>query len=248
MKIQQIIVELLKIINPTFSKEFDEKHNFPVKFMFFHILERIRNNLNSLKVLIEDDTQNHYHAIGLICRNLLTDFISTGYIILDSKQENEMIGKIYSQFKSDLERIDSYLNHQLELNLISLESYKEINDRYNDSENILSEIKKNIVELNVKGFPQMMQIIKILHKSEEINAWKNFIIESYDLWIFFSKYEHFGWYSYSLTRFSENDIKNERIKKVLFYSTIMASSCFDILKLELERNSTIKLLEKIHSG
>lgn len=243
MNSQQIISELLELINPLFTKEIEQKNDFPIGFTFYHILERIRSNINSLGKLESDSIIKHNHAIGLICRNLLTDFITTGYIILDSKNEDEMKSKFYTHYKSDVEKTDSFLQTQKEIGNITEEDFQNLNKKYLQEDNIHYIIRKN--SSNKKGAFQIKQIIEKFGTSDTNNIWKNCIVGSYDLWFYFSKYEHFGWNSYYLTRNQTSNKIEYRLKEVLFYTSIMTSSCFEFLKQNDKLTQSIELVKKI---
>lgn len=201
MKPNEIIEKILRITNPILSKNIDESNNFPVGFTFYHVLERVNFNLESIRVLVEDGITKHEHAIGLLSRNLLSDFITTGYIIRLSKSDDEFYMRLYSLYDSDLKKAKSFLNLYLDAGFIDNEEVEKYNEKFNDENNVFKKIRDYCLEFDIKKrFPPTNEIIEEFFKSGLNDLWAEQIKRSYDTWAFLSKYEHLGWHSYDFTR------------------------------------------------
>lgn len=247
MNIQQIISKLLEIITSTGTNK-EQNLEFPIEFTFHHILERIENNLVSLDILVKNSLVKHDHAIGLISRNLLSDFILTGFMILESNNENELISKLYLNLHADLKKMDSYVDIRKNFGKINKEEYETIKKKYTEENTIYAIIRKYGSEISQSKIPHNNQIFQTLLKSENQNAWSKHIIDAYDLWLYFSKYEHLGWFSYDFTR----ELNNKKIETNLYFillnTTLMASSCFDLLKNENSLSESISLYKNIYES
>jgi hypothetical protein len=245
MKVNQNIQEILSLINPVLSKELNSSIEFPVEFTFYHVLERVQMNLDSILVLTKDSIIKHNHAIGLLSRNLLSDFITTGFIIRLSKSEDEHYSNLYSLYDSDLKKADAFIKMYKDAGYIEENSYSEYNNRYSNENHIYKLIRDYRIEFGTKDFPATKSIIECFLKSDLTDAWALQIKKSYDIWTLLSKYEHIGWNSYDATReITETDIL-KRLNIVLLNTTIMIASCFEILK---EENARITAMDMIKNN
>ncbi|MGN6647375.1 MAG: hypothetical protein ACTHJT_12690 [Cytophaga sp.] len=245
MKPDEIIEEILSITNPILSKDIEERNNFPVGFTFYHVLERVNFNLESIRVLVKDGITKHEHAIGLLSRNLLSDFITTGYIIRLSKSDEEFYVRLYSLYDSDLKKAKSFLRLYLDAGFIDSAEVEKYNELYNDENNIFKQIRDYCLEFDVKKFPQTNDIINKFFESDLNDLWTEQIKRSYDTWAFLSKYEHLGWHSYDFTRTVDSQVSEIRLNSVLFKTTIMAASCLELLKEKDAMESAVRLNKAI---
>jgi len=248
MKTIQVISSILKIIDPVLNRRNNETTDFPVEFTFTQILERIKFNLESMKVLVENGIAKHDHAIGLISRNLLTDFITTGYIIKLSASDEEIYVKLYALHNSDLKKIDSYLNLAKSAGFSDDTELDAFKMKYSDENHIYKTIRDYCIEFEVKNFPSMISIIELFIIADLKDRWADEIKRSYDIWIFYSKYEHLGWNSYDLTRNTSTVKADERLRNVLFKTSILLGSSLEILKEEKGLTDSIELLGQIYSA
>lgn len=239
MTTNEAIKEILEIINPVIKKERKGTVSFPVEFTFYLLLERVKGNLDSLKILIENGIVRHDHAIGLISRNLLTDFITTGYAILLPHDKEETERKLYALYYSDIKKVDSFLKVLKSTDSINDEKHLELQEKYN--ENIYKIIKEYYAENELKTFPSIGGIIEMFIKSDLKDRWSEEIKRSYEIWILYSKYEHLGWNSYELTRNISKESTTSNLFSVLFNTNILALSCMEILN----ENDAIDALKKL---
>ncbi len=221
------IEELLFIVEPVLKRHTGSEISFPIEHTFLIILERAESNLFSLKYLLADDTLKHDHAIGLISRNLLSDFFLCSYLFKSSigAVENEL----YKLHYADLKKVDSLVTLYSKHGAISEEEF--LSYEKERTENIAGIIRRVIVERELKdAFPNNREIIEQMLKKKDNDAWALEIIRAYPVWTFFSKYEHFGWNSYQLTRNKTNVEMVRRLNDVIRMSSIMIGGCFETLK------------------
>ena len=248
MKPDLIITKILHIIIPVLKKDLDQKNNFPVGFTFYHVLERVRFNLESIQILAKDNIVKHDHAIGLISRNLLSDFIATGYIIKLSVSEDDYYSKLYSLYDSDLRKVDSFLNMYKKAGFIDDDELKKHNKKYSDENHIYKVIRDYCEEFDLKSFPSTRAIIEKFLKSDMNDPWVDQVQKSYETWILLSKYEHLGWYSYDVTINTDNEKAIERLNSVLFKTVILVGSCLETLKEEQAMKDSVDLMRKFTQG
>jgi len=236
------IKRTLEIINPIIEKDLEEKNNFPAGFTFFHILERVKLNLQSIYLLAKDSMVKHDHAIGLISRNLMTDFIVSGYIIKLFGSEEIYYNKLYSLYNSDIKKTKSIINMFFEKGFIDEDEKNKIEENFNNY-SIYKVIHDFAANHNLKEFPNTKSIIEKFLDIDQNDEWIDQIKRSYDLWVYLSKYEHLGWYSYYLTRNTQSVKIKERLNSVLFKTLILTSSCLEILGEKRALKKIIELME-----
>ena len=248
MTSDKVISSILNVINPVLNNRSKASITFPLEFTFFQVLERIKFNLESIKVLLENGIEKHDHAIGLISRNLLTDFITTGYIIKLSSSEEDVYMKLYALYNSDLKKVDSILKTLKDAEFVNDDELKVLNEKYSNENHIYKVIRDYCIEFDVTSFPPVSVMIESFIKSDLKDNWSDQIKRSYDIWIFYSKYEHLGWNSYDLTRNTSAKKSNERLRSVLLKTLVLLGSCLEILKEEKGLADSIELLGQIYSA
>src|SRR6056297_2132943 len=137
----ETIGSILEIINPVIGKDLAEKNNFPKGFTFFHVLERVQLNLSSIQTLAKEDIVKHDHGIGLISRNLLSDFIVTGFIIKHSESEDDLYTSLYSLYISDLKKMDSFLQMFKDAGFVTDSDLTRFKEKYSDDKHIYKVIR-----------------------------------------------------------------------------------------------------------
>lgn len=243
----EIIKQILKIINPIMDKPKSKDLVFPTEFTFFHVLERIKFNLESLDILVNANIIKHEHGIGLICRNLLSDFISIGYIVKLSKDEDDYYVNLYRLYYTDLSKAETFLNIYLKAQIATDEDVKIFRDKKNSHEEIHKLIFDYAAKYKIQKFPQTSTIIELFIQSKLKEKWSTEIINSYDMWAYYSKYEHIGWSSYAFTRNTEKIKVVLQLQSVLKKTTLLLSTCLEKLgetELLVESNELIKIIYK----
>ncbi|MBC8046958.1 MAG: hypothetical protein H7Y00_09205 [Fimbriimonadaceae bacterium] len=246
--LQSIIQEIKILIEPIVIKKEAQNINFPVEFTFFHVLERAYVNMISLRLLVGDSLINHDHAIGLICRNLLTDFITTGHIIRNVNSNEESYQNLYSLHYSDIKKIDSLIKMYKKYKVINEIEFSKIKEKIDNESNIYKIVKDYAIEYKLKTFPGTREIIEKFLSTNLSDIWVQEIKNSYDTWLFYSKYEHLGWFSYELTRDIGSAAIKKRIMMVLRCTTIMIGSCLEILNEKEMMKRSIVIYEKLYNS
>lgn len=243
MEIENIIQKIKTIIKPVIKNRETLSINFPVEFTFLHVLERVDCSLESLGLLVKSDILTHEHAIGLISRNLLSDFITTGFILKESKSEEDFYCNLYLLHVADLNKGDDLINMYKEAKIITNEESQKYYEKISEPQSIYFTIRNYAKENSLKSFPTTKSIIKKFLKSNSIDGWTQEIINSYDTWLFYSKYEHLGWYSHEFTRKVSKEKATERLKNVLRLTAILIGSCLEKLKEDQPLQESIKIIK-----
>ncbi len=126
---EEIINKMFDIIHPIINRKKLKTLDFPVDFTFFHALERIDNNLQTLNLLIKNDIIKYKHTIGLVCRNILSDFITTGFIVLISKDLDDFHVNLYRLYYNDLLKSESFLNLYVKAGLATEDDLTKYNNK-----------------------------------------------------------------------------------------------------------------------
>lgn len=241
MNSEKLIFKILTIIDPVLKRREKTSISFPLEFTFFHVLERVKCNLDAIKLLQVNGVGKYDHAIGLLSRNLLSDFITTGYVIKKSENEEDIYMKLYSLHNSDIKKLGAYFTVMNKAKVITDEDVHQIKNKMSDNP-IYTLILDYCKDNDVKNFPVTASIISLFSDSNPKDQWANEIKNSYDTWVYYSKYEHVGRLSYELTRGTTNEKADKRLKGVLVKTLILAASCLDILKEEEAMSECLKLL------
>jgi hypothetical protein len=225
----EIIKQISGIIIPVMAKHKSKDFDFPTQFTFFHVLERIKFNLESLDLLVRSDIIKYEHGIGLICRNLLSDFITIGFIVKLSKDEEDYHVNLYRLYYTDLSKAESFLNVYLKAEIATTEDLKIFQGKKNNPEEIHKLVFDYATKYKINKFPSNAGIIDLFIQSKLEDQWAKEIIASYDLWVFYSKYEHIGWSSYNFTRNAEKTKAITRLLSVLRKTILLTYTCLDKL-------------------
>ncbi|MGI8893578.1 MAG: hypothetical protein ACR2GN_08975, partial [Bacteroidia bacterium] len=126
--------------------------NFPHHFTYYLVIERIHCSIYSLQTLLLDNAIHKNHAIGLIARNLLTDFLSIGYLTLTSKTSEELFMKLYALHNDCLMRVDKTFNKFFNHGVLSDKDLNEYNNRYREG-TLYYQIRSYCEKYKPKPFP-----------------------------------------------------------------------------------------------
>ncbi|TXI81592.1 MAG: hypothetical protein E6Q44_04075 [Flavobacteriales bacterium] len=254
MEVLLAIRELRRIAKPCLEKRQD-KVQFPVHFTFMLVLERLETSLESLELLVENNPLQHEHAIGLICRNILSDTIITGYIIKSSELverqpkeadspasdrgvqsstdlEGRLHKKLYSLYYDDLQRMVRIAELFQKAGALSDEEAQRYNAQFQKTTSMYKLIHDYAKEFNIEPFPPNTLIFKWLLQSNQQDGWIKELQSSFDVWIYFSKYEHLGLHAYEFTRDLDPKKIESRLKLVLRLAALLLSSCLEMLGKE----------------
>jgi hypothetical protein len=246
------IQELRRIAQPVLA-EAPAKVVFPVPFTFRLVLERLGSSLGSLELLHGTDPLQHHHATGLVCRNILSDALITGYLIKstailnDQPQDPESPRKevpatpsatleerlhkeLYALYHDDLRHTDKFVKIFREAGILSEEGAKHYREKHAMPDSILKLIRDYANEFGIKSFPPSTAMIKSLLKLDPHDPWIKELQLAFDIWTYFSKYEHLGWHAYELTRDLNKNMFMSRLKSVARLAALSMSSCLEMLE------------------
>jgi hypothetical protein len=208
MNLIYFIERIIQIVNPVINNKKIENRSFPIEFTFLLVIDRVNENLKALNTLIKNDYLIHHHAIGLISRNLLSDFIAIGYV-LKSSSKQEIKDKLILLHLSDLKKNNANVKFFKQLEILSQQDVEEYQQQFFNPNNIFNFIQEHASELDSEKFPSNRDIIEIMSQGTDFLS--RLIFNCYDSWLFFSKYEHIGWSSFEITR----NIKKDKLENVL---------------------------------
>ncbi len=242
----EIISKLRSIARPILETA-GEKESFPVRFTFRLVLERLEINLSSLGILVESDLLRHNHSIGLICRNILSDMITTGYLIKLSTSEENLYERLYSLYHSDLKRTDSLIRLYQEADVLSAEEALAYREKHAMPNTMYRAIREYVEEYKPNPFPGTTLAIKQLLALKKNDAWTIELKHSFDIWTFYSKYEHLGWYAFEWTRPLERTKVELRLKSVLRLAALLQSSCLEMLDKKEALSESMALYGELYT-
>lgn len=206
-----------------------KQESFPVPFTFRLVLERLESSLGTLEVLVKDNALRHHHSIGLICRNILSDFITTGGIVKLPESEESRFEHLYALYYDDLRRTDNFVKLFEEGSVLTREEAQRYSEKHAMPDSMYKVIRDYVREYDTKQFPSTTSIIKSLLTRGQEDPWLIELHRSFDIWTYYSKYEHLGWYAYELTRNLNQKKATTRLLSVLRLSALLQSSCLEVL-------------------
>ncbi|WP_018344263.1 hypothetical protein [Cytophaga aurantiaca] len=250
MDLDKSITEILNLINPILIKDESSTLNFPIQFTFHHVLERTTVSLESIRILMKSGISAHDHAIGLLSRNILSDFIIVGYISKFSKNEDDMIDMLNNFYNADLKKVDTYIETLKKLKIAPEGLQEHHLNKYLTDNSVLNYVRTNI-NTGKSSKTNTNFIISEIHKKFSEKESQDFydiqIIKSYDTWLLLSKYEHLGWYSYEFTRNLYTEILTKRFSFVLYSTLMLITFSLGNLQEENIKRSVDELIKNIHS-
>lgn len=235
MKLVEKIEKFENEIDLIIKKYINEDVQFPVELTLIHVLERTQFSLHSLNLLLQGNIGKKEHSIGLICRNLLTDFITISYIINKADSEEELYVNLYSLHLSDIKKTEASIEFFKGNEKLTDKEYLNAIDKLNNPKGIYKFIKDYASDYKLKLLPQTAQMIDWFLKNHNEDPWRKSVADSYDPWLFYSKYEHLGWFSYELTRKITEQKTRTLVESVIDKVPFMIKGC--LIELENHKNS-----------
>ncbi len=226
---EKTIAEIQRIAQLVLKADLEKKVDFPVTFTFMLTLERLDRVLDSLSVLIHQGMWKHEHSIGLLLRSILSDFIPIAYMVKFSRLE-ELEGNLYSLYKSDIKKVESHIERFRKGGLVTEEEADRYRVNISQEDAMHKLVKDYCAEHEVKSFPSNGTIADTALSAQPASGLAKKIQQAYDLWFYFSKYEHIGWYSFDLTRRPDKRILESRLCDVLRIGVILLGMCVEMLK------------------
>ena len=200
---------------------------FPVKFLYFHGLERLYQSVNTIILIIRGKPVDHAHAIGLVMRNIISDFLILAYIYHKPKNDEERIDLANDLYRSDIATNDRYIEYAYKIGMLNQEMYNNYKNLHTDDGSIIKLIKDS--SLNVR-FATMKDISEYFASQGEADIIGSLVVKAYDYWALFSKNEHIGWNSYNFTRPVNNSMLIQWLYTVVDYIVTSTLLCCDILE------------------
>lgn len=243
-----ILTEAIQIIKPVLSGRVQSSEEFPVQFTFRLALERVYFSLESLHALLSTQSLNHDHAMGLIARNLLSDYLIISYLLKRHSDPKEREKLFYSLYNDDRKKLESTMNNYKKGGFISDNEFDTYQENY--SKGIHAEIKQYCALNGCKKFPLTAEIAEWALGNREKDSGAMEMVEAYDTWIYYSKYEHIGWHSYAFTRSSKVNLRKDQkwLLPILNKALVTAASATLQLGDANSSDSLMKLVGRISEG
>lgn len=246
MRAIQIITDLSEVLNDILEKEIPGGDNIPLGFTMINILERVNYNIGSIKLLLNSNNWHHFHAINLICRNLLTDFISIAYFTVTAQSDDEVAQEILFIYMEEISKTDNFLKLYNEFGKVDTSLLNIIDKRKQNQKDILFLINELAKNYSIKKPKSPSTMIRDIKTKKIDNALAKEILNSYDIWYKLSKNEHFGWFSIEFTRNLDFNFMDKMVTKVLLNSIILSSLCLEYLKEKQDAKDILKIHEKFN--
>lgn len=200
---------------------------FPNEHTFVHYVERIEANSQSIHCLLQklQSNLNIENSIGLLLRSNLVDYFNAAFISIGRTQsEKEWIDRVCIVNYDQLKKLRGYIK----IGWLDIPN----NEKGNVILNEHIETLTNMVDINLDKIklPTPQQIVEEMLTN---NIFKQFAKSVYDIFKYYSQYEHFG----MLTPFMQKqDLKLdlERIKYGLYFTFKTLELCCQNLKIDQE--------------
>lgn len=189
-------------------------------FTFINYLERFTYSLESIEILLNNFQKkpNNETSIGLIIRASLLDFmniifLSSYYVDITPENPNsqeEFDNQFEALVSDQIHNMIKYLILMKDHNLISKDEFKQSITNLNSTYNFLFngfDLEDPISTLKIKKFNSTKKIFQRIcnhHKT------KNYAMV-YDLYTYYSKYEHFG----IMTHFMQRQNINKDLDRII---------------------------------
>lgn len=208
---------------------------FPIKYLYFHIGERLRDTSYSLSFILNDKPEWHMHVLGLLLRTIYTDFILAAYLYTYFEDEELMYEKTIIFLKEEISKDDGYINHIRSKNLAPLE----LIEKYESMKKMDGHIKnKTIEDYNIlvakyapkrlDRFPSTTAMVNKFPGTKYGAFMAPRVYKAFDRWKLLSQFEHIGINSFLISRNPENivTLACRSVEYILLLSNIV----FDILE------------------
>lgn len=240
-KKEEQFIEMTGLLNEAIPEikevleSFNKQEDVPTEIAVYHsILERFYYCLQSVECLLHrfNNDVTFKFSIGLLIRNGLLDFITSGYLY----EKGYSVGN----FPYEFARVNHYfVNNQYNI------SQERRNNRIINQEEFQEELfelknyfPENFLSADKNSTPKLKKDINSISPREMA---KNLINHSdvYALYDYYSQYEHYGVFSkHMLDGRPEYDF--DKLKVALMYTFLGIILCFDILRTSKDKSAEIK--------
>ena len=154
----------------------------------------------------------------------------------------------YSLYYDDIDKVKITMKNYLNGGFISNDDFDAYTENY--TKGIYAEVKQYCELNSCKDFPTPTKIAKWALQNRDNDGWVNEMISAYDIWSFYSKYEHVGWHSYAFTRNSKVSHRKDQewILPILSKALVTAASATLQLGDANSSDSLMKLVGRISEG
>jgi len=240
--LHEMIAAMRTLATPVIEKKGGTSVTFPQEFTFILSMERLDRGLESMDELIPKGLQRHEHAIGLISRTILTDFITLAFVVNFSNIE-EVESTLYQIYWSDKELVDKHMKRFSDAGVLSIEEHEQYIACENQEGSFQHRVNEYYLNNEPKRFPAFAHILDKVFRDRPMKPLAFEIRNAYDQWFLLSKYEHMGWHSFALSRTLDVKDVEARVRRALYYSLLLLQICLEMLE-ENDLNAKAGLLFK----
>ena len=251
------LIDKIIIVGQSALDKFPTDDYTLIIFTFINYLERFTHNLQAINILLREykDKPNTETSIGLTIRASLLDFITITYLstyqadILskDDKENEEKFDKAFGSLMADqIRKTLTYLKLVREVKLITNEDYKKAIENSWHTYSFLFVDKIVDYENPEKKLISRKQIFvtdyfKRIHNHTLTNKYSMV----YDLYTYYSKYEHFGIMTHFIQRQGVNNDFDTMVASMKYLTRGIGASfvflSYPIDKLQTEKEKMNEL-------
>lgn len=185
--------------------------------------------------LILNNFQDHYdQGLGLIFRNIISDFFLVMNMTLYAPKSQEIDFLLIHYFKDGENQMNRFINRMETTGMYPIQMMNQIRANLTNAKT-KSGLIRSEADPEIKPEMRTAEIFTNLLKHHASNDQiKMLLSHAFDLWKYYSQYEHYGISAYELTRNPRGEEFNSRIVSILKISFFSLTICLKNLSLEVE--------------
>lgn len=190
--------DFIQFLSKILEKEIPNSDELPTGITYLQIIERTNYSLLAINRLLDSNDYKYSHALNLICRNILTDYILIMYIQVKFNSNSEEIKCfLLSIYNDEFDRLQKTIESK-----VYISRSEDFNIMFNNPKDRLYQIKNIIKHYNNKipEYKSTIAMYNVLVNNHGSNTLTQEVIEAYGIWMKLSKSEHIGWFSFEFSR------------------------------------------------
>ena len=232
-------ISYLDHVLPNISKNKENKGLTEFGLMLF--IDRTYCGLRSAQLILNQFHKDYDHGLGLIFRGIISDFFLVVNLVNYAPKSDEVNSTLLSYFK-DAENMMIKIGDMEATGMYPAEVISKIRENLEEKSSRRGVIRTSVLS-GIKPSISTTDIFKKLKTNSTLDEQiRKTILHAYDLWKFYSQYEHFGLSSYELTRNPFGEDFNNRIVSILKLSFFIFTICLKNLNREVEEQKLANFL------
>jgi hypothetical protein len=240
------LVELLNNLDELMKNLGEKKTQNQTELGLHLFMSRNYSSLKSAQYLLQQYEPAFDHALGLIFRNILTDFFLVMNIRFNTNGQEEIELVMDGYFIDSETKIDQYVALAKKCELTTVENIEKATENLNDKATISGVIreKKQSRKIDSKSIQTSAIFKNLLENPRVEDHIKKGIKNAFDLWKYYCQYEHFGLKSLEINRNVSEKMFNSRIESIISYSILTIGTCLTALAKKEEEEHLANLFQK----